>query len=459
MSGSSFRITTNGMFRNYRSNLTKNNIRLNDTMTKVQTERKFDTYAEDPAAASNAWRLRRSYWRTNDQIGNNNHIISKYESAWTAMGAVVDGDSEHPGLDGILASIEGVSDTAGAGRVALGRELVATSENIVSVMNSKYGDDFIFSGADGHNIPFEWDGDILRYRGVNVSIEEPKLPSEFGLTDGVLNKYGLTSKVLGDKYDPAKTDLTSVQLAEQPLTLEEFEESKYDPSAPGTVEDQYKTYQAGYETRNTLGGQQLTFEDAEKLRRFKDYTTEYFKNNGTNYEDGFEHYKLLDKMAHEATYVDIGLGMKENENGEFITDSGFNSALSGLNFLGYGRDKNLAVAMRELGQIFARSDPDTGNYRSDEDAKRADELLNVIHETVRSAQGEHVQLDADAKYLRTNLDQLKTNKDELNEQIVETEGMDPAEAITEMTWAQYCYNAALRIGTQILSQSLIDYMQ
>jgi flagellar hook-associated protein 3 FlgL len=42
---------------------------------------------------------------------------------------------------------------------------------------------------------------------------------------------------------------------------------------------------------------------------------------------------------------------------------------------------------------------------------------------------------------------------------MDTESMDPAEAITEMTWAQYCYNAALRIGTNILSQSLIDYLQ
>ena len=36
--------------------------------------------------------------------------------------------------------------------------------------------------------------------------------------------------------------------------------------------------------------------------------------------------------------------------------------------------------------------------------------------------------------------------------------MDLADAITEMMWAQYSYNAALRIGNQILSQSLIDYL-
>lgn len=367
------------MFRNYRGNLTKNGIRLNDTMTNVQTQRKFNTYAEDPAAASNAWRMRRSYWRTNDQIDNNNHIISKYESAWTAMHSIVDGDSEHPGLDGILASIEGISGTAGAGRVALGRDLIATSENIVSVMNSKYGDDFIFNGANGENLPFEWKNNRLYYRGIDVATPKTNYQtSDFIKPDGSLDQV---------KYDQAK---------------------------------------AQYEADTSY-----TFEDALKLN----------------------------DMAHETTYVDIGLGMKEDEKGNIVKDSAFNSSLSGLNFLGYGKDENLALIVRELGEIFSRADPDTGDYRGSADKERADKLLNALHDSVRDAQGQHVQLDAQAKYLKTNLEQLKTNKNELNEQIMETESMDPAEAITEMTWAQYCYNAALRIGTQILSQSLIDYMQ
>ena len=374
----SYRITTNGMFRTYRSNLMKNTTRLNKTMINVQTQRKFNTYAEDPVSASNAWRLRRSYWRTGDQIDNNNHIISKYESAWSAMHAIVDGDVEHPGLDGILSAIEGISDTAGTGRVALGQQLISTAESIVAVMNSKYGDDFIFSGADGANIPFQWDGDTLRYRGVDVST-----PKTDYLTSDFVDKNGKLDEA---KYDAAKK---------------------------------------AYETANP----NYKFEDALKLN----------------------------DMAHEATYVDIGLGMKEDENGNLIKDSAFNSALSGLNFLGYGTDKNLAVVIRELGTIFSRADPDSGIMSAEDDA-RADELLNALHDAVRDAQSQHVQLDANAKYLKTNLQQLTTTKEELNTQIMETEGMDPAEAITEMTWAQYCYSAALRIGTNILSQSLIDYM-
>ena len=38
------------------------------------------------------------------------------------------------------------------------------------------------------------------------------------------------------------------------------------------------------------------------------------------------------------------------------------------------------------------------------------------------------------------------------------EQINLADAITQLSWDQMCYNAALKIGTQLLSQSLIDYM-
>jgi flagellin-like hook-associated protein FlgL len=458
---STFRITTNGMFRNYRSNLNKNNKRLNDTMTDVQTQRKFNTYAEDPAQASKAWRLRRSFWNTGNQIDNNTYVISKYESAYSAMAAIVDGDTEHPGLDGLLATIEGVSDSSGAARVALGRDLLSTAESIVSMMNTKYGDDFVFAGADGANIPFAWndDGTKLLYRGVDVSIGEPQPVSNFFTSDD-LKPYGLTSAALDD-YDETKTDIEDVKLPE-PLTS-----SQYKAANPDATDADYAAYKADYTDKYLPLKGVSNVNDFEQARQFYDkfgsfmkYAAEYSnKNGGTTYSEGVKNYEKLEKMAGESTYLDIGLGLKEDDKGNFVTGSAFNSAVSGLTFLGYGEDKNLAVLVKELGSIFYRADPESGDYASDEDRERASVLLDKIHDGIRSAQGQHVQLSADAKYLKTNLKQLETVKSELNEQIMDTESMDPAEAITEMTWAQYCYNAALRIGTNILSQSLIDYLQ
>ena len=46
----------------------------------------------------------------------------------------------------------------------------------------------------------------------------------------------------------------------------------------------------------------------------------------------------------------------------------------------------------------------------------------------------------------------------LNEQRSSIEDVDLADAITNFSWDYYCYSAALKVGTQLLSQSLIDYM-
>ena len=34
-----------------------------------------------------------------------------------------------------------------------------------------------------------------------------------------------------------------------------------------------------------------------------------------------------------------------------------------------------------------------------------------------------------------------------------------ADSITSFIWAQYCYNAALKVGNNVLSESLMDYLR
>jgi flagellar hook-associated protein 3 FlgL len=339
----SYRITTNGVFRNYRANLQKNTLKLNDAMTRVETQRNFNSFAEDPAAASEAFQLRRAYWRTGDEIDTSNHVISKFSAAYAALDPIIDGDQDTPSLSSIDSAIRGVTDTAANGRAALGIQLQTISEAIVGLMNSQYEGDYIFAGADGANVPFTWSDDkkTLYYRGVDV------------------------------------TDAAAIEAA------------------------------------------------------------------GLN---------------DEPLFVDIGLGFREDAGGELIESTGFDMSLSGAQLLGYGEDKNLAVMLHELGDIFARSDPSTGAYETPEDRERAFELVGKVSRGIDDMIQRHVELSTETHFLRTNLDQLESTKQIVNEQIERVESMDAAQAITEMTWAQYCYNAALRIGNNILSQSLIDYM-
>lgn len=452
----SYRITTNGLYRTYRTNLNKNNKMLGDSMTTVETSRNFNTYAEDPAAASKAWRLRRSYWRTNDQIDNSNYAVSKFESAYSAMAAIIDGDAGNGdfslGLDGLLSTIRGITGSAGSSRVALGKELRQTADNMVSMLNTKYGDEFVFAGADGLKVPFEWNEDKtkLLYRGVDVATEQPKDIADFGVTEEMLGDFTVSDLTMSqpvesdyenpEDYTAATEKYSSLQALLREPTVED-EDGSGNPLYTSADDENYIAAHEKYEA----------------LQQLKSYAAEYEERSGVSYDEGKENYDKLKSMAEETTYIDVGLGMKERDD-RLIPGSAFNSAVSGLRFLGFGKDENLVMVVKELGEIFSASDPDDGAYASPEDEKRADELLDLLHEGVRNAQDQHTQLSADAKYLKTNLEQLKLNKSELDSQIVDTEDMDMAEAITNMNWAQYCYNAALRIGTNLLSQSLIDYM-
>ena len=71
---------------------------------------------------------------------------------------------------------------------------------------------------------------------------------------------------------------------------------------------------------------------------------------------------------------------------------------------------------------------------------------------------EFTELTTKSKFLTANEKRLTTERDELEKRINEVEDIDPVQAITALSWAQYCYNAGLKIGNSILSQSLIDYM-
>lgn len=342
------RITSNAMMKNYKSNLMKSTNVLYNSMTQVMTQRKFNSYAEDPAAATQAFQLRRSAWRTESQIENSQTVTHKFNTAYEAV------DSIYETVTTITKdeTLRALNDPTGGGRKSLGILLDQRAEDLVQSLNAKYGDNFIFAGNDGENVPFSWDeatGQLL-YRGVNVNAEE-----------------------------------------------------------------------------------------------------------------GTEDYEKLQQMMKETTYVDLGMGLQEDASGNIISTSAFNSALSGLSITGFGVDEeglpnNVVSIVKELSDILGRCDED-GNWASTEDQERALALQKKLDTSLGDITSQHTELSTKVSFLNTNEERLKSTADTLNTQIVGVENVDMADAITAMSYAQYCYNAALRVGTNILSQSLIDYMR
>lgn len=345
-----FRITTNMMMNTYNHNLMGSLNQLNDASHTVMTGRVFSSYSSDPASATQAFSLRRDLWRNECHKTNTDFTMAKVQVAWTAAGTVVD----KLGLEAKEAIVEGMSETIGAGRSALGVVLQETADSMVNTLNAKYGDHFAFAGNDGLNAPFNWNEDTgnLEFRGVNIN------------------------------------------------------------AAPGT-------------------------EDYDKLMAM------------TN--------------DNEFNYVDVGLGLQTDANGNMIDSTAFNNVLSGLDLVGFGVDEDgdpkcLISIVDRIGEIFAGADRDSGAI-SEEDYLEAERLMDKFNEALAVSTEEYVAIDAKQTFLMANEDRLIDIQDNLNEQISNIEKVDPAEAIMNMSYQQYCYNAALSIGTQILGQSLLDYMR
>lgn len=351
------RSTTNGVLKGYRYNLQRSTYTLNKSRDTVITQRNFNSFAEDPAAAAQSFQLRRSYLRTESQLNVGESVVRKYDVAWDTLQAVVDDVSNQASDSAYDAVIRAQSDTSGGGRNALGQSLCATAKSIIQTMNARYGDNFVFSGADGLTIPFTWetgaDGQTtLSYRGVSVDAKKD--------TD----------------------DLAAL---------------------------------------------------------------EYMVNQ-------------------EVKYVDVGLGLEEDENGEVLSSSAANVALQGVNFLGYGVDedgdpRNLASILNRMGTILLNCDSESGAFKNGVEEEEFYRLAGKFDKASALLTDKHVELDGQAEFLQSNQQQLENTAYTLQEQFLGIEDADLADAITAYSWAQYCYNAALKVGNSILSESLMDYLQ
>lgn len=330
------RITTSAVLRNYQSGLSKSAIQLNGDRSKVLSQRSFSTAAEDPAAATQAYRLRKSYASTCDYMANTKDAISKLDTI-TSSGLEMSTVAKSAKAL-ILKAING--STSDEGRQTIADSLRGYQETLVLSANAKYGDDFMFGGANNSEAPFE-------------------------LVNGRVQFFGI--------------DVNSSDTTEQ---------------------------------------------------------------------------ATLKKWLSEEVLVDLGFGLEVDDTSKVTSGTAFCTSASGLDALGYGVDSegNDNNIINILGQIADELEAD------DFDVERTSKLSVKFDSACSSLMNFVTELGTKSNYLENTLSRLEANKTTLNEKITAVESIDLAEAITNYSWSQYAYNAALKVGTSILSQSFIDYM-
>ena len=487
------RATTGGVMLNYRRNLMNSFITQSNAMNTILTQRNFNSYAEDPAAAAKAFKLRKSRMSVETQYTICNDTFHKYQTAFASlqsMDEVLDTKTSEPMKTLSGTTLTWLNDSTGDAREQLTKVLDQMSETLVQNMNQKYGENFIFAGADGHNVPFEVKDNKLYYRGVSVDAAEPKLMPDndnpLTLEDGsyVLANASTIKKqeFVDDPANPGNPlEVTTTKFNTTLNVLEgatALDQAAYDALSAEEQENYTQVDNNGtteyYET-NKLASKDAydaTLANALTKQNGDYYTVEidgedhYIVNNPDNFisEADYEAAKTeaakLEYLANEKYFVDIGLGFQENENGQLIESSAFNAALVGINFFGYGQDadgdpKNIYSIVQRLKDLSA-SVPEGGSW--DAVWPEFNRLVGKLETASSEFKTQFTDMAAGTDKLENNLELLEENFYNLQEQYADLEDIEPVEAINNLLWAQYSYNAALKVGNSILSQSLMDYL-
>ena len=506
------RITTGMAMNTYRYNLQKSTQNRDDSMNKVLSHRKFNSFAEDPTSAIQAWRIRRSFVSTNSYLKNTKDTLSRFKIAHDTMGVV---SSTLTDKEGRKADIYAASDPSGAGRNELGKVIDEIAPSVIHSMNgAKYGDDFVFSGDDELNAPFTWNADrtILYYRGVNVSAGGVKSPAEapdFVPKDANGNPDS-TPAALAEAFRDGIPTETEADIEWAAYYKDPKVTAQPTSPAPDWVP---KNANGNIIDKNDEGGLAQAYKDSlpapgtseyEALSNTEKAWTSFLKDdpagspnpadepawaknnlddfgvpaearkvledpNASAAEKAWAEYYVdqgdlthLNMMVAEEVPVDLGMGLLRDKDGNFVPGTYYDRTLPGIEMLGFGVDKdgdpkNVCMIMKKLGEIYTRCD-DNGYYASDEDREDAMRLLDKLKAGQAAVSGKYTDIHAEASFLEQNIDRLDAQATSLNEDILDLEQVDLADAITQFSWDYYCYSAALKVGTQLLSQSLIDYM-
>ena len=161
------RITTSMMSVKYIKNLNKSADDMNYLTEKVTTGRSFFKGSEDPVSAIKAYKLRREYRSTEIYDNNISDVDSFLTTAETGLTQISDN------LETIYASyLKGINGTMNqSDREIVATELENLQSSILTSLNSKFQDRYVFGGTSKEVLPFTVDDKTgeLYYKGVNVN--------------------------------------------------------------------------------------------------------------------------------------------------------------------------------------------------------------------------------------------------------------------------------------------------
>lgn len=170
----------------------------------------------------------------------------------------------------------------------------------------------------------------------------------------------------------------------------------------------------------------------------------------------------LDDLASEASYVDIGLGMKTDADGNVVDQSAYNAAMPGINALGYGTTtedsttvpKNVYSLLGKMADLLQDSSLSSADL-----SDALEPYTDAFNDAMDDFSAQQTKLGMDVSFLESTDTHITNVNTSLTEKDEDVEYVDTTDAITNYSMQMFCYQAALQVGSNILQPTLLDFMK
>lgn len=161
----------------------------------------------------------------------------------------------------------------------------------------------------------------------------------------------------------------------------------------------------------------------------------------------------------DSQYVDIGLGLQFDAGNNIDRRSVFEYSVPGINVVGYGTTTLASgdVVSNNIYNILG--DLATEFESSAFNREKADALFGHFQAQSPSILNSITDIGAKTSYLDFMKDRYDSSTLDLQERQQNIEVADPAETIIHFESQRVAYNAALKMGSQIIQPSIFDFMR
>lgn len=450
------RITNNMMVNSTVRNINSSANRLNKAQEQMSSQNKIQLPSDDPIIATRSIKYRNYVAQVEQYQKNVDDVSSWQEVTDSALQDLSDVIEQLRTLT-VQASSDTLTDDE---RSDIKTEVEELQNQAIDIMNTSIGGRYIFAGYDTDEAPYQLitslNAEPATTNTTGYAGDGSDFSSVAGLEEG---NYTLTTiaSTTGSGYDVTLTDESGeiVALA-----------NSVDPTAAGGImlegKDGVSVHLASSPTVNDGGSMNFAFSEAVGDTVL--YKGQYLSPGG-----------VISNDVDDSTIEDF---MQNNADDKYVSGSdqsiryniGFNSEnvvvnTEGQAVIGEGDDNLFNAIAKLMLALDGETSYKTAVLNSDgtvsiteEPIGDIDNLLTDLDNDAARLQTAQAALGARMNYVNDASDSLDSNYATYTELLVNNENVDTAEASTNVSTAEYVYQASLSVGAKAITASLVDYI-